>query len=171
MRVCVCVLGVFFPVCGGLRDTSPSPLVQASLPLATSKTCSPLQPCHQWSKQRYRIIDGLPSKETALLLSHFSGVQWCLFWFNVHSIPHRRVYSYDLEVNVWCLVCFLQLYNWPGEITIIAHVYFLRGSFLFKCCSDDSISVLVFPMGRQQWPRNGSISIMKDMKIKSHCRK
>ena len=121
--VCVCVLGVFFPICGGLRDTSPAPLVQASLPLTTSKTCSPSQPCHQGSKQRYRIIDGLPSKETALLLSHFSGVQWCLFWFNVHSIPHRPVYSYDLEVKCMMFGLFFTVVCWPGEITIIAGVF------------------------------------------------
>ena len=65
--------------------------------------------------------------------------------------------------DVWL---FFTVVCWPGEITIIALVFLCGVVF----CSNVA-QMTAFPMGRQQWPRNGNISLLKHMKIKSHCKK
>ena len=74
-------------------------LAPASLPPATSKTHSTSKPCCQRSTGGdVRPLVGTFSKgDTALLPSYFSGVQWCLFWFNICRTPPKlQALVYDI---------------------------------------------------------------------------
>ena len=96
------------------------PIIYADLPCCLS------QHPHLWQfpglilpapppkPHRCQIMGGLPSKgDTVLLLSHFSGVQWCLFWLNIGRSPSAMPPT-DNSVTHTQLLIILETLTYPG---------------------------------------------------------
>ena len=80
-------------ILAGFRGSAHIMLVLAFLYPATSKGQTTLWSCYkEVHKERWQMV-GYHLYKTALLLSHFDGVQWSLFWFNICRIPYGSVSS------------------------------------------------------------------------------